>query len=272
MNRKLNRTTLLFAVMGLASASTAVAAQTQQYRTQDNNGQYYYYDKWGRPYTYDESGRAAYSQNAAVQDYSAQSSANYYQQNPNNYNPQQYQYQNQNTYNQQNYNNQNGKPLQLTDPRYSSTNYTTFSTMNPSPVAQTPAPNYNTQGQYNQGQYNQNYTSQNTNQNPQNFQNSQTVNRTLSTDPSQINHFQNMSTPMASETVDDQVITNAVRQALANSKALSNSGRNVQVSTSNGIVTLTGTVNSQDEKNKVESLTIQTTGVTKVINKLNIFK
>ena len=71
----------------------------------------------------------------------------------------------------------------------------------------------------------------------------------------------------AANTADDK-ITIQIRTALKNDTTLSPEAKNVQVIVSGGTVTLTGTVPTNADKSKIESIATRTTGVKNVSNRL----
>jgi len=74
--------------------------------------------------------------------------------------------------------------------------------------------------------------------------------------------LQNLQTP------DDQAITSDVQSKLFADSSLKT--RDIRVTTEKGIVTLSGTVQTELEKGAVESLTAQSKGVKKVVNQLTV--
>jgi osmotically-inducible protein OsmY len=68
----------------------------------------------------------------------------------------------------------------------------------------------------------------------------------------------------------DQDLAQRVEQTLREDATLAEAAQNIQVHASNGQVTLMGSVNSQQEKNNLESKAQQVTGVTQVHNQLTI--
>lgn len=67
----------------------------------------------------------------------------------------------------------------------------------------------------------------------------------------------------------DQTITQDVQKALRDDKTLSTDAKNISVSTLNGDVTLRGSVKSDAEKAKINSIVQNVTGVKNVHNELN---
>ena len=70
------------------------------------------------------------------------------------------------------------------------------------------------------------------------------------------------------ETIDDSYITGAVKTQLASDKMVSLT--RVEVETNNGVVYLTGQVQSAEQKSHIGSLTSQVKGVKKVVNNLQV--
>jgi len=70
------------------------------------------------------------------------------------------------------------------------------------------------------------------------------------------------------ETMDDSYITGAVKTQLASDKMVSLT--RVEVETNNGVVYLTGQVQSAEQKSHIGSLTSQVKGVKKVVNNLQV--
>lgn len=68
----------------------------------------------------------------------------------------------------------------------------------------------------------------------------------------------------------DRTITQRIRQALMDDDTLSMNAKNIRVITSNGTVTLKGTVNSEREKNEVARKIQSMSGVKGVVNQLEI--
>jgi BON domain len=67
---------------------------------------------------------------------------------------------------------------------------------------------------------------------------------------------------------DDAAIKTAIQSKFYQDPTLS--GRGIQVDSQQGVVTLTGTVNSDAEKSLAEQLSVQAPGVQKVVNQLNV--
>jgi hyperosmotically inducible periplasmic protein len=74
------------------------------------------------------------------------------------------------------------------------------------------------------------------------------------------------ATLVAQQKVSDDLIYDEVRRKLANDTTAKGGALGVEVK--DGVVTLSGKVKSQKQKDRAESLTKKVRGVTKVINKL----
>ena len=72
------------------------------------------------------------------------------------------------------------------------------------------------------------------------------------------------------ETIDDSYITGAVKTQLASDKLVSLT--RVEVETNNGVVYLTGQVQTAEQKSRIGSLASQVKGVKKVVNNLQVIK
>ena len=70
------------------------------------------------------------------------------------------------------------------------------------------------------------------------------------------------------ENIDDSYITGAVKTQLASDKLVSLT--RVEVETNNGIVYLTGQVQTAEQKSHIGSLTSQVSGVKRVVNNLQV--
>jgi hyperosmotically inducible protein len=70
------------------------------------------------------------------------------------------------------------------------------------------------------------------------------------------------------ETMDDSYITGAVKTQLASDKMVSLT--RVEVETNNGVVYLTGQVQTAEQRSHVGSVTSQVKGVKKVVNNLQV--
>lgn len=72
------------------------------------------------------------------------------------------------------------------------------------------------------------------------------------------------------ETIDDSYITGAVKTQLASDKMVSLT--RVEVETNNGVVYLTGQVQTAEQRSRIGSLASQVKGVKKVVNNLQVIK
>jgi hyperosmotically inducible protein len=72
------------------------------------------------------------------------------------------------------------------------------------------------------------------------------------------------------ETIDDSYITGAVKTQLASDKMVSLT--RVEVETNNGIVYLTGQVQTAEQRSHIGSLASQVKGVRQVVNNLQVIK
>jgi osmotically-inducible protein OsmY len=72
------------------------------------------------------------------------------------------------------------------------------------------------------------------------------------------------------ETIDDSYITGAVKTQLASDKLVSLT--RVEVETNNGIVYLTGQVETAEQRSHIGSLASQVKGVRQVVNNLQVIK
>lgn len=81
---------------------------------------------------------------------------------------------------------------------------------------------------------------------------------------------QSMTGKTAGETIDDATITATVKSKLVADKA-ANLTR-VNVDTNNGIVSLTGVVETPEQKTRAENLAREVTGVRRVTNNLQVQK
>jgi hyperosmotically inducible protein len=70
------------------------------------------------------------------------------------------------------------------------------------------------------------------------------------------------------ETIDDSYITGAVKTQLASDKAVSLT--RVEVETNNGVVYLTGQVETAEQRSRIGSLASQVKGVKRVVNNLQV--
>jgi osmotically-inducible protein OsmY len=78
----------------------------------------------------------------------------------------------------------------------------------------------------------------------------------------------NGAKPSSNPATTDQSLTDAVKQALGLTTATTTTGQKVQVAVSNGTVTLSGTVSSEQEKSDMEKKARAIPGVTQVENQL----
>ena len=69
---------------------------------------------------------------------------------------------------------------------------------------------------------------------------------------------------------EDRKLLAAVRRTVVRDKTLSTSAYNIKMVAKAGIVTLRGPVSSEDEKAKIEKLTLQVAGVARVENQLDV--
>jgi hyperosmotically inducible protein len=69
---------------------------------------------------------------------------------------------------------------------------------------------------------------------------------------------------------EDLQLAESVRQAITADPSLSPSARSVEISSDEGVVVLRGEVQSQDEKDRLESIAQQVAGVQKVENELEV--
>jgi hyperosmotically inducible protein len=72
------------------------------------------------------------------------------------------------------------------------------------------------------------------------------------------------------ETIDDSYITGAVKTQLASDKVVSLT--RVEVETNNGVVYLTGQVETAEQRSRIGSLASQVKGVKKVVNNVQVRK
>lgn len=72
------------------------------------------------------------------------------------------------------------------------------------------------------------------------------------------------------ENQSDRDITQQIRQAIVQDKALSTYAHNVKIITQNGMVTLKGPVRSEEEKSSIEAKAVAVAGDGKVTNQLDI--
>lgn len=74
----------------------------------------------------------------------------------------------------------------------------------------------------------------------------------------------------AGEVIDDSVITGKVKTALMSDEAIE--GTSINVDTAQGVVTLTGVVEDQNQLNRALEIATQTEGVRSVNNRLSVGK
>ena len=74
----------------------------------------------------------------------------------------------------------------------------------------------------------------------------------------------------APEKVSDQAITQKLRQAVLTDNSLSTNAKNIKISTLNGVVTLSGPVDSIKEKDAIAKKAKEIQGVTKVDDQLGV--
>lgn len=72
------------------------------------------------------------------------------------------------------------------------------------------------------------------------------------------------------ETPTERAISDRIRYSISRDKNFSNNARAIEVNTKGTIVTLKGAVNSDAEKQRLNSLAVQTTGVDSVNNQLEV--
>ena len=72
------------------------------------------------------------------------------------------------------------------------------------------------------------------------------------------------------ENQNDRTITQSIRKAIVSDDALSTDAQNVKIITANGMVTLRGPVNTEQEKKSIADKAQQIAGVTRVDNQLEV--
>jgi hyperosmotically inducible protein len=72
------------------------------------------------------------------------------------------------------------------------------------------------------------------------------------------------------ETAEDRELAQKIRKSIVGDKSLSTYGHNVKVIVRNGVVTLKGPVQSQDEKNNIGAKAADVAGADKVQNQLTV--
>jgi osmotically-inducible protein OsmY len=81
---------------------------------------------------------------------------------------------------------------------------------------------------------------------------------------------EDMTLTPAGESEQDAEVTRQIREALAREASLSETAQQVEVTTAGGVVTLSGSVASAQEKAQVESIAQQKAGTNRVESKLQI--
>ena len=72
------------------------------------------------------------------------------------------------------------------------------------------------------------------------------------------------------ETAEDRELAQKIRKSIVGDKSLSTYGHNVKVIVRNGVVTLKGPVQSEDEKNNIGAKAADVAGADKVQNELTV--
>ena len=85
-----------------------------------------------------------------------------------------------------------------------------------------------------------------------------------------LNGCQAMTGETAGQNLDDGVLTTSVKSSLASDKLVTLT--RVGVETDNGIVHLTGEVETADQKARIGSIASQVKGVKRVVNSLQVIK
>lgn len=92
-------------------------------------------------------------------------------------------------------------------------------------------------------------------------------------------NLNNQSNPQGAEKAGNQTenesdrrITESIQQALAKDTSLSNGGKNIKVTTKNGIVTLQGYVENNDEQTRILNIVGAQKGIIRLDNELNVKK
>ena len=92
-----------------------------------------------------------------------------------------------------------------------------------------------------------------------------------STAPSATNPSATSSAPNAASTsATDQALAQRVTSSLREDSSLTGAAPNITVEANNGTVTLKGSVNSQQQRSDIESKVRSITGVTQVVNNLEV--
>jgi hyperosmotically inducible protein len=90
-------------------------------------------------------------------------------------------------------------------------------------------------------------------------------------DNSAKNKLHSHTADQQSETTSDRMLTKKIRQSLIADKSLSTYGHNVKIITKNGMVTLKGPVQTEDEKSTIASKAAEVAGgQDKVTNQLTV--
>src|SRR5688500_11429365 len=80
-----------------------------------------------------------------------------------------------------------------------------------------------------------------------------------------------MNPPLGgAQTPDDQTLTQRAEQALRDDSALSASASRVTITAQNGVVTLNGQVDTQEQRTRIEDKVRAVSGVTSVTNRLEV--
>lgn len=85
-----------------------------------------------------------------------------------------------------------------------------------------------------------------------------------------VNKHNDTTADQQKETAADRELAQKIRQSIVNDKSLSTYGHNVKVIVRNGMVTLKGPVQSEEEKKSIESKAADAAGADKVTNKLTV--
>jgi osmotically-inducible protein OsmY len=85
-----------------------------------------------------------------------------------------------------------------------------------------------------------------------------------------VNKQNNTTADQQKETAEDRELAQKIRQSIVSDKSLSTYGHNVEVIVRNGMVTLKGPVQSEEEKKSIESKAADVAGADKVTNKLTV--
>jgi hypothetical protein len=116
---------------------------------------------------------------------------------------------------------------------------------------------------YNSNQYAPNSQSYGNQNNPS------SLNRPTNYNPNARNsNFQ--ANPNNNLYVSDQSILQTIRSTLKDDKSISDDAKNVEIAVNNGAVTLTGSVDSDNDKARIEAITRQINGVNKINNNIKI--